>query len=322
MKTVGVLTSGGDSPGMNAAIRSLTRTALTEGYRVFGIMRGYQGLLQDDIEELNMRSVSNIMQRGGTILKTSRCLDFKTFEGLSLGKKILEKHGIDSLVVIGGDGTFRGALELSKIWDGKVIGIPGTIDNDLFGTDFTLGYDTAVNTAVDAIDKIRDTAESHERIFLIEVMGRNSGYIALDVCIASGSEDVFLPEKHNDIHDQAKRILEWKRLGKTSCIIIVAEGNREGSATQIAEKLTKLTHFEFRVVTLGYIQRGGIPSPRDRLLGTKLGAFAIYSLDQNFSKIMVGESHAELVRVPLEKAIHDKKPLNKFLCDLIPILAH
>ncbi len=322
MKTVGVLTSGGDSPGMNAAIRSLTRCALSEGYRVYGIMRGYQGLLQDDVIELNMRSVSNIIQRGGTILKTSRCLDFKTQEGLLLGKKILEKREIDSLVVIGGDGTFCGALELSKIWNGKIIGIPGTIDNDLGGTDFTLGYDTAINTAVDAIDKIRDTAESHERIFLIEVMGRHSGYIALDVCIASGSEDVFLPEIDKDIKEQAKHIMEWKSFGKTSCIIIVAEGTKEGNAEKIASELKKLTNFEFRVVTLGYTQRGGIPSPRDRLLGTKLGAFAIYCLDQNKSRIMVGESHGELVCVPLEKAIHEKKPLNKFLCDLVPILAH
>lgn len=259
---IALLTSGGDAPGMNAAIRAVVRVGHYFRMKTYGIMRGYQGLIKGEFSEFGPRDVSNIIHRGGTVLKTSRCKEFETSEGLRKAKLNLEKKKIDGLMVIGGDGTYRGAYELSRIWDGQILGVPGTIDNDLYGTDFTIGYDTAVNTALEAIDKIRDTAESHERIFLVEVMGREAGFIALDVGISGGAEDVLVPEIKTNLKAICKHLCAAKEAGKTSSIIIVAEGEEEGGAFQIAEKLKEMSGNEYRVVVLGHLQRGGTPEWR------------------------------------------------------------
>lgn len=319
-KRIGILTSGGDAPGMNAAIRSAVRSAKSRRWTIFGIKRGFAGLIQGEFEELDSRSVSNIIQRGGTILKTSRCKEFESLEGQQKAKENLEKYKINGLILIGGDGTFRGALDLSKIWEGQLIGIPGTIDNDLYGTDFTIGYDTAVNTALDAINKIRDTAESHERFFLVEVMGRDSGFIALDVGIAGGAEEILLPEYQTNLQDVCDRLCAGRKRGKTSSIIIVAEGKQEGGAFEIAEKLRKLSGNEYRVVVLGHLQRGGSPTARDRILATQLGAYAIEALELGKTGIMAGEVKGDLVMTPFEETWKKRKELNRFLLTLLPVL--
>jgi 6-phosphofructokinase 1 len=313
MERLGLLTSGGDAPGMNAAIRSITRTALAKGLEVIGIQRGYKGLLQGDLETLNIRSVSNIIQRGGTILRTARSKEFMTGEGVKKGAQILKNNRIEGLIIIGGDGSFRGAFELGKVWGGRIIGIPGTIDNDLWGTDFTIGYDTAINTALEAIDKIRDTADAHERFFLVEVMGRQAGFIALDVAIAGGAEEFILPEISTDIQDICERLCVGKERGKTSSIIIVAEGAEAGGAFQIAEDLRKLSQYEYRVVILGHLQRGGAPTARDRVLATKLGAFAVEAILSGENMKMVGEINGRLSLTPLENTWKRKKSLDSYL---------
>lgn len=323
-KTIAVLTSGGDAPGMNAAIRAIVRVAISKGLNVYGVYRGLQGLIDDEFAPMNARSVSNIIQRGGTILHTSRSEEFMKLEGRKKAAHNLEKHKIDGLLAIGGDGTFHGLLELGKVWDGSIIGIPGTIDNDLYGTDFTIGFDTAVNTALDLIDKIRDTAESHERFFLVEVMGRWAGYIALAVAIAGGAEHVILPEQDNKTWKEvAEELEEGRKKGKKSGIVVVSEQGKEGATYKIAEEMEQYTSINFKVTILGHVQRGGDPTANDRILATKLGAFAVESFLAGKSGVMVGQINKELITVPLEDTWtkKDKKPLDKFLLDLIEPLA-
>lgn len=311
-----ILTSGGDAPGMNAAIRSIVRIAKNQNWTVFGIRRGYRGLIYGELDEMGSRSVSNIIQRGGTILRASRCKEFETEDGLQQAKRTLEAFGIQALIVIGGDGSFRGAVDLSKIWEGQIIGVPGTIDNDLWGTDYTIGYDTAVNTAVDAIDKIRDTAEAQERFFLVEVMGRDAGFIALEAGISGGAEEIMVPEIHTELSEIHNRLMQGKQRGKTSSILIVAEGNLEGNAFEIAAKLKQVCGSEYRVVVLGHIQRGGCPTARDRILATKFGAFAVDAITEGKSRVMVGEVKGEMVTTPLEHTWEKKKPLDPYLLRL------
>jgi 6-phosphofructokinase 1 len=318
---IAVLTSGGDAPGMNAAVRSVVRMAASREWSVLGVFRGFSGLVQGEAAELAPRAVANILQRGGTILKSSRSPEFLDEPARLRARDFLESSGVSALVAIGGDGTFRGAHELARIWSGKVVGVPATIDNDVFGSDETIGFDTALNTALDAIDKIRDTASSHERLFLVEVMGRQSGFIALDVGTAGGAEEIFVPEVATDLDGCCERLLAAKKHGKAMSILIVAEGEHEGDAFAIAEKIKARTGFEYRVSVLGHIQRGGRPSARDRVLATKLGAFAVDVVARGETDVMVGVMKGELVTVPLEEAWTRKKELDPFLLKLIPVLA-
>lgn len=320
-RTIGLLTSGGDAPGMNAAIRSVVRMAASRGWTVLGFGRGYSGLIAGDFVELAPRAVANILQHGGTILKTARSEEFRTEKGRRRARRVLEKNGVSGLVAIGGDGTFRGAHELARIWDGSVVGVPGTIDNDVAGSDETIGFDTALNTALDAIDKIRDTASAHERIFLVEVMGRHAGFIALGVGTGGGAEEIFVPEVATDLEACCKRLVAANRRGKAMSILVVAEGEHEGGAFAIAEKVRARTGFETRVTVLGHIQRGGKPSARDRILATKLGAFAVEVIARGDSGVMVGEIRGELVASPLATAWTQKKALDPYLLRLIPVLA-
>lgn len=301
MKRIGVLTSGGDAPGMNAAIRAVVRAGIARRLEVYGICRGYSGLLSDDIKSLTHRSVSNIINRGGTILKTSRCPEFMTREGQKRGVEILQRNGIEGLVVIGGDGSYRGALALSKDWSIPCIGIPGTIDNDLNGTDRTLGSDTAVETALDAIDKIKDTVNSMERIFVVEVMGRHCGYLALKAALAGGAEQVLIPEVKFDVAEVCHEITEGYIRGKASWIIVVAEGAIR--ATDLAKKITEMTDLETRVVVLGHIQRGGCPSVEDRVLGSLFGSAAVDLLAKGESGLALGVRSDKIHAVPIEEAI-------------------
>ena len=319
--TVGVLTSGGDAPGMNAAVRSVARMGAHRGFKVLGFHRGFEGVIRGDFETLEPRSVSNILQRGGTILRTARSEEFKTEDGRARAQAVLDECGVTALVIIGGDGSFRGGHALDATWDGQVIGVPGTIDNDIFGTDNTIGFDTALNTALEAIDRIRDTASAHERLFLVEVMGRHSGFIALDVGTAGGAEEIFVPETDSDLDGCAEQLIATRKKGKAMSILVCAEGDEQGGAFEIAEKLQRKTGFEPRVTVLGHIQRGGAPSARDRILATKLGAFAIETIQDGKTDVMVGEVNGQLVTTPLEVSWTRKKELDAFLVQLIPILA-
>jgi 6-phosphofructokinase 1 len=278
VKKIGVLTSGGDGPGMNAAIRSVVRCAITNGIEMAGIMRGYQGLIDDEIIPLGHRSVSNIINRGGTILKTARSKEFNTLDGEKRAVQTLQKHNIDALIVIGGDGSYRGAQALFEKYQVPVIGLPGTIDNDLYGTDQTIGCHTAVNTALEAIDKIRDTAHSMERIFVIEVMGNHSGYIALEVALGAGAEDVIVPERKFDYDLMCQSIVQGNKKGKVSWMIVTAEG--AAKAPDVAKTIEKMTGLETRFVVLGHIQRGGVPVEGDRILATRVGSVAVDLLKQ------------------------------------------
>jgi 6-phosphofructokinase 1 len=303
---IGIFCSGGDAPGMNACTRAVVRSAVSRGHEVIGICRGYQGLLEEDFfaaEEgrplMHLRSVSNILKLGGTVLGTSRSDEFRTDAGVRKAAAILEKYRIDALVPIGGDGTFHGAVELEKYWKGKIVGCPGTIDNDLLGTDYTIGFATAVHTAVDALDKLRDTAESHERMFLVEVMGRHSGYIALHTALAAGAEVVAIPETPNDVPAIVEHLKTLKTRGKKSIMVVVAEGDESGGAMKLDAALRKAgCPFETRTMLLGHIQRGGSPVPEDRILATKLGDFAVQSLDRGATGAMAGEIRGELVLTP------------------------
>jgi 6-phosphofructokinase 1 len=300
VKKIGILTSGGDGPGMNAAIRSVVRYALKSGLQVDGIMRGYEGLLHDEIIPLNHRSVSNIINRGGTILKTARSKDFATDVGKEKAVAILHNHEIDALVVIGGDGSYCGAARLYEKFGMPTVGLPGTIDNDLHGTDQTIGCHTAVNTALEAIDKIRDTAHSMERIFIVEVMGNKSGYIAVEVALGAGAEEVIIPERKFDYAQMCGNIREGHKNGKISWMIVVAEG--AGKAHEISSVITTMTGFETRFVVLGHIQRGGVPTGRDRILATRLGAAAVdLVLEGKFGKA-VGVLQDEINIVDLKEA--------------------
>jgi 6-phosphofructokinase 1 len=315
-----VLTSGGDAPGMNAALRGIVREASSTGHVVLGVQRGYQGLLQEDLHPLGPRDVSNILQRGGTFLRTSRCPEFATPEGVRKAADVLRAHSVDALIAIGGNGTLTGCMRLAEVWDGQILGLPGTIDNDLYGTDETIGYDTAVTTALDAIDKIRDTAEAHERHFLVEVMGRDAGFIALQAALCGGAEEVLVPEDPVDFDAIVERLRRGKRAGKTSSILVVAEGV-EGGAGAVAEKLHALTGEDYRVSVLGHMQRGGSPTARDRMLATRLGAYAVRAALAGETGKMAGEAGGQLVLVPFADAVGKKKDLDRDLLALARRLA-
>jgi 6-phosphofructokinase 1 len=309
---IGVLTSGGDSPGMNAAIRAVVRTAIYYGMEVYGIMRGYQGLVENDIVKMESRSVANIIQRGGTILKTARCKVFHTAEGRKQAYESLKSRGIEALVIIGGDGSFRGAVEFSQEFDIATIGIAGTIDKDIQGTDFTIGFDTAVNTAVEAIDKIRDTADAHDRLFIIEVMGRDAGYIALHSGIATGAENILIPEQQTNIEDLIRSLQEKERRQKLVNIIVVAEGEKFGGATQVAKTIKeRLPQTETRVCILGHIQRGGSPSCLDRLIASRMGYHAVECLIEGRHNVFVGILNNKMNYVPLDKVGKKKGTINE-----------
>jgi len=301
MKSIGVLTSGGDAPGMNAAIRAVVRTAHARKLKVFGIMRGFSGLLNDEIKEMSHRSVSNILGQGGTILKTSRCPEFMTEDGQKRGVEVLQRHGIEGVVAIGGDGTYRGAIALARTWKVPCVGVPGTIDNDLSETDRTIGSDTAMETALDAIDKVKDTVNSMERVFVVEVMGRNCGYIALKTALAGGAEQVLIPEVRTDMGSLCRDITEGYIRGKASWIIVVAEGAIP--AHDLARHITGETDLETRVVVLGHIQRGGRPTAEDRILGGRLGAAAVDLLIKGESGKAVGVRCDKVHVVGLEEAV-------------------
>jgi len=300
MKKIAVLTSGGDGPGMNAAIRSVVRYALHYGVEVCGVMRGYQGLIDDDIIELNHRSVSSVINRGGTILKTARSKEFGTDEGKKRAVEVLRKHGVEGLIVIGGDGSYAGASRLFNTFGFPTVGLPGTIDNDLKGTDQTIGCSTAINTALESIDKVRDTAQSMERIFVIEVMGNKSGYIAMEVALAAGAEDVLVPERKFDYNAMYQEILEGNKKGKVTWMVVVAEG--AGKAQTVAETITQVTGLETRYVVLGHVQRGGTPSGQDRILATRLGATAVDLLLNGIYGKAVGVLQNEINVIDLAEA--------------------
>ena len=322
MKTIGVLTSGGDSPGMNTALRSIVRTCAHYKIKCVGIVRGYSGLIEDNTKVLNTRSVRGIINKGGTFLYSARCDEFRQASGRKKAYKTLRNNNIDGLIVIGGDGSFTGALKLKDEFNFPVIGIPGTIDNDIFGTSHTLGYDTALNTVMDAIDKIRDSAISHDRLFFVEVMGKDAGYIALRSGIAIGAQEILIPEVNTKIKDLVDSLKNSKKSGKTSSIIVVAEGYKPGkNVYQIADEIQeKLPNYQVRVSVLGHIQRGGRPSCFDRVLGTKMGVKAVELLKEAKTGIMVGTQHGKIVTVPLKKAISEKTKINKDLLRISKIM--
>ena len=308
INTVGVLTSGGDSPGMNAAIRAVVRSCIAQGIKAKGIYRGYQGLIDDEVRELSSQDVSGIIQRGGTILKSARCMEFKTPEGRKKAFETLQKEQIDALVVIGGDGTFTGARLLAQEYNVPVIGLPGTIDNDLWGTDSTIGYDTSLNTIMDCVDKLRDTATSHERVFLVEVMGRDAGFLTLSAAIASGAEAAIIPERAT-VHEQLEEAIgQGRRKSKNSSIVLVQEHAIEGGAQAVAKVLEE-DHPEYntRVTILGHLQRGGSPTAYDRIIASRMGMAAVQALLEEQRSIMIGMKNDEIVYVPLSKAIREKK---------------
>jgi 6-phosphofructokinase 1 len=320
MKKIGVFTSGGDAPGMNACVRAVVRSGIYNGCEVVGIQYGFEGMIRGEFVDLQARSVSNIIQRGGTILRTTRSERFYTAEGRMEAAAHLRKVGVEGLVAIGGDGTFKGVSFLSEEHGIPAIGVPGTIDNDLFGTDYTIGYDTAVNTAMEAIDKIRDTAASHDRLFYVEVMGRDTGFIALDVGISSGAEHIAVPERHTDLQELREEMESLKRK-KSSAIIIVAEGEDEGGAFSLAEKVKGVVGYDYRVCVLGHIQRGGTPTARDRLLASRLGVAAVEALLEGEGGLMVGEVHGRITKTPLREAWEKRKSIDKDLWRLAAMLA-
>lgn len=314
IKTIGVLTSGGDAPGMNAAVRAVVRAGIHKGYRMVGIQRGYNGLLNGECFEMNLRSVSNIIQYGGTILYTARCLEFKTSEGQDKGAAMCRKLGIDALVVIGGDGSYRGARQLAHRGI-PMIGLPGTIDNDIACTDYTIGYDTAMNTAMEMIDKLRDTTQSHDRCSVVEVMGRNAGHLALNVAIASGAMAVLLPEKQVDIQkDVLDKIKETQKTGKKHFIVVVAEG--VGHAQELANMIQAQTGIDSRATILGHVQRGGSPTLRDRVNASAMGWHAIELLDQGQYNRIVGMSGEKLVDYPVDEALEMTKNIDSVLIEV------
>ena len=319
---IGVLTSGGDSPGMNAAIRAVVRTGLYHGLEVHGIVRGYQGMIDDDIFQMESKSVANIIQRGGTILKTARCKDFFEYSGRQKAYENLKKRGIDGLVIIGGDGSFRGAVKFEQEFDIPCIGIAGTIDKDILGTDFTIGFDTAVNTAVEAIDKVRDTMDAHDRIFIIEVMGRDAGYIALHSGIATGAENILIPERKTDMEDIVKSLQEKERRKKLVNLIVVAEGDDFGGAVEVQKVLKEnLPKAEIRVCILGHIQRGGSPSCLDRLIASRMGYHAVECLLEGRHNVFVGIQNNKMHYVPLENAVKSKGKISDEWLKIVKILA-
>jgi 6-phosphofructokinase 1 len=321
---IGVLTSGGDAPGMNPCIRAVVRTAIYNGLHVVGIKQGYKGMIENDMYDMGTRSVSNILNLGGTILKTARCLPFRTDEGMETAYQNIKAQGIDGLVVIGGDGTFTGALRFSQKYpDVAVIGIPGTIDNDLYGSTYTLGFDTATNTVIEAIDKIRDTADSHDRLFFVEVMGRDSGAIALRAGISCGAEAILLPEKSTAIDDLIIQLRRGEANKKSSSIVIVAEGDKTGGIYDLAKAVQKeVTNYDIKVTVLGHLQRGGAPSSFDRVLGSRLGFAAVNALVAGHSQKMVGLEANHIKLTPLDEALshHDFK-LEADLLQMVEVLS-
>ena len=322
INSIGILTSGGDAPGMNAAIRAVTRSALYNGLKVFGIYRGYKGLVTDEIVEFKSQNVSNIIQMGGTILKTARCKEFKTAEGRAQAYENMKKHGIDALVVIGGDGSLTGARILAQEFDIPCIGLPGTIDNDLYGTDTTIGYDTALNTILDAVDKIRDTATSHERLFFVEVMGRDAGFLALNGAIAAGAEAAIIPEFSTEV-DQLEQFIEHGfKKSKSSSIVLVAESELTGGAMHYAERVkNEYPQYDVRVTILGHLQRGGRPTAHDRIIASRMGVASIQALMEGQRNVMIGIENDKIVYVPFAKAIKNDKPIDKELVNVLAELS-
>ena len=322
IKRIGVFTSGGDSPGMNAAIRAVVRAGAFYGVEVYGIMRGYEGMIEGEYKKLHTYDVSGIIQRGGTILKTARSKKFLTKEGRQQANDNLRKAGIDSIIAIGGDGTFRGALEFSHEFDFPIIGLPGTIDNDLYGTDNCIGYDTAINTVVEAVDKLRDTAASHDRLFFVEVMGRDSGLIALRSGIATGAEAILVPEFKTDIDELIKVLERGYEKKKKSSIIIVAEGDDKGGAFEIANLVKeKFDHYDTRVTVLGHIQRGGSPTCMDRVIASRMGIAAVEGLLQGKRDVMAGIVNKDIVYTHFSETAKHHKELNQMLYRIAEILA-
>ncbi len=322
MKRIGVLTSGGDAPGMNAAIRAVVRAGVYHDLQVFGIYRGYQGLIDGDIAELGARSVGGIINRGGTILRSARCKAFFEKEGRAQAAKALAQHGIEGLVVIGGDGSYRGALDLHKEHGIACTGLPGTIDNDIGGTDFTIGYDTALNIALEAIDRIRDTAESHDRIFFVEVMGRHSGYLAMMSGIAGGAEEILVPETPTSIESIVEHLRINREKGKQSSIIVVAEGDDAGNAIQVAKQVDAMANIpNSRVVVIGHLQRGGTPTAFDRVLASRLGVRAVEALMEGATARMIGINANNVVLRPLDEAWKCRTQFDPGLTRIAHILA-
>lgn len=322
VKKIGVFTSGGDAPGMNAAIRAVVRTAIFHGIEVVGVREGYNGLIEGHFTKMGARSVSNIINLGGTILKSARSLEFKTEEGRKKAFENCQAQGIEALVCIGGDGTFTGAQIFSEEHGIKVIGVPGTIDNDIFGTDFTIGFDTALNTAMEAIDKIRDTATSHSRIFFIEVMGRDAGFIALNSGIATGAVDILIPERNDSLEALFKNFEKAKKRGKNSSIVVIAEGETLASTYELANKTKEqFPNYDIRVAILGHIQRGGSPSCADRVLASRLGYGAVIGLMKGLTNVMAGIRSNQLVYTPIEDAIKKHNEINQDLLQISEILA-
>ena len=318
IKSIGILTSGGDAPGMNAAIRAVTRSAIYNGLKVYGIYRGYKGLVTDEIQEFKSQNVSNIIQMGGTILKTARCKEFTTHEGRAQAYENMKKHEIDALVIIGGDGSLTGARIFAQEFDVPCIGLPGTIDNDLYGTDTTIGYDTALNTILDAVDKIRDTATSHERLFFVEVMGRDAGFLALNGAIAAGAEAAIIPEFSTEV-DQLEEFIEHGfRKSKSSSIVLVAESELTGGAMHYAERVkNEYPQYDVRVTILGHLQRGGRPTAHDRIIASRMGVASIQALLEGQRNVMIGIDDDKIVYVPFVKAIKNDKPIDRELVNVL-----
>jgi len=322
VKKIAVFTSGGDAPGMNACVRAVVRTAIFKGLEVMGVVRGFAGMIDDEMIDLKRRSVGNIIQRGGTFLKTARCEEFFHYEGRKKAFETLQKHQIDGLVCIGGNGSYTGAMYLNQEFGIPCVGLPGTIDNDLYGTDYTIGYDTAINTALESIDRIRDTAHSHDRVFIVEVMGRDSGFIALDVAIAGGAEGVLIPEDLDDWNRVIEHFKNKQRRQKSFSIIVVAEGDEQGGALQLEKKLLEIyPDLKIRSTILGHVQRGGSPSARDRILASRLGSAAVVALLDGQKAVTVGLVNDDITYTPFADAISGKKQLNHKLIALADILS-
>ncbi|MBM6866276.1 6-phosphofructokinase [Bacteroides caecigallinarum] len=318
IKCIGILTSGGDAPGMNAAIRAVTRAAIYNGLAVKGIYRGYKGLITGEIQEFKTQNVSNIIQLGGTILKTARCAEFKTPEGRKIAHETMMREGIDALIVIGGDGSLTGARLLAQEFDVPCIGLPGTIDNDLYGTDTTIGYDTALNTILDAVDKIRDTATSHERLFFVEVMGRDAGFLALNGAIAAGAEAAIIPEFNTEVDQLEEFIKNGFRKSKSSSIVLVAESEITGGAMHYAERVkNEYPQYDVRVTILGHLQRGGSPTAHDRIIASRMGVASIQALMEGQRNVMIGIENDKIVYVPFAKAIKNDKPIDRELVNVL-----
>ncbi len=321
LKKVGVLTSGGDAPGMNAAIRAVVRSCIFYGIEPVAIREGYKGLIDNNLEVMNARSVANIINQGGTFLKSARCAEFRTSEGRTKAFENAKAAGLDGLVVVGGDGSFTGAMLIEKEHGLPCIGVPGTIDNDIFGTDFTIGYDTALNTVVEAIDKIRDTATSHNRLFLVEVMGRDAGFIALNTGIAAGAEEILIPEEQKSVNELMNDLASSGRAGKTSSIVVVSEGDKSGGVFELASKIEdSFPDYEVKVTVLGHTQRGGKPSCFDRVLASRLGVAAVEALREGDSGVMVGMRNQKVVQTPLKEAISKHNAIDRELLKVADII--